>query len=285
MLGARIEGDVEQDENNPDGENNAQGSNAAYLSSFDGSGQLLHPRSPMSSFKRSSQNMNNSFSARGREMVGGLNGCVNHFYNCLEFEAVVLNLESELAAKDAQLQESLRQIRAVTRDLGDARKVVQHLTCRVASLENPSNFGVTSTGDHSELLPPLSSSNTALSDPARTLFLERQVSHLRAVLEAKNIPVDLESYSPSSATSTSIALNPSTFDLASYDANTTETKATQLIAQVLNVPITSVTQNLVDPLLTAVKNEDLALDSMDEAVSATIISSAVNSAVKEEIAA
>lgn len=133
-------------------------------------------------------------------------------------------LQKLLADKESQMHEALLQIRNLSDALNESRKAVQQLSHRVAELEM----------NNKQLQPDGESCNAPCTDSD-----EREIVRLRALLAAHGIPANEDGNS----------------DLMPLDS-----KLTQLVAQVLNMPVSAITPGLIDPLLAAVNSDSSALD-------------------------
>ena len=145
-----------------------------------------------------------------------------------ELQSLVSSLQSENATKDSHLHEALAQIRNIGKDLVESRKAVQNLSKRVVELDALKatyeiQYGIVSEAD--------------LAADAGVPSKDGEIIRLRAILAAHGIPSD--------ENSTVIS--------------TTDAKVTQLMAQVLNVPVSEITPALLDPMLNAVTSEKVGL--------------------------
>jgi len=165
-------------------------------------------------------------------------------------------LQKQLLAKDGQLQEALLQIRGLSDALTESRKATLTMSHTIASLEQlkqkyESQLGLTETAQATE------------EDCGESK--DKEIMRLRAILSSHGISAD-----------------EATANVAASD-----TKVTQLVAQILNVPASALTPSLVEPLLTAVNSDSGSIGMNDiesflrQKAAATIGRSAKPAAVEE----
>jgi hypothetical protein len=171
----------------------------------------------------------------------------------VEFESVVAKLEADIVLKDAQLEETLSQIKTISKELANSRRVIQQLSVKVAELEQKKTFYEQRIG--------VKGAKELETDTEK---LQKEVLRLHALLKSHNISTEEYELPESSAP---MEIKP-----------IEEPKVNQLLNTVLGDNAASnLGDNLVDSLMTAVASEKQPLTDPDMTQRVTQFMSTVDS--------